>query len=314
MHFPIGYGGLRCSQIPSRAIFGDNPRARRALPAGIEPMARKHANESTTLAATVLVLACALWSNPALSQTGAYAKQAVEALGRRDCADSVDALNKGINAGDAESLYWAGRLLDRGTCVKTDHTKAASYFAAAAKKGNNAALMEFGALVGLGETGEQSYKDAGDLFRAAGLDSDRHVGAYTLGYAGTLRRIAEQRAFDLLPSDLLNLGAGGTVFVEYRAASGDLQVRPGPQFAMRADPPTGTNIRHARLDVVHVVKDAWQQALAATPKPDRAQLEDAPVSMSLDLHVDLAPLENSDVMRAFNAVPGVRGKSTFSSP
>jgi hypothetical protein len=241
-----------------------------------------------------------------------FTQAALDALHRNDCAGAVDQLNKGVAAGEAAAFYWAGRMTDTGSCVKADPVHATSYFVSAAEKESVPAKVELGVKMGLGEGIEQNYESAGKLFRAGGFDKDSHVGLYTLGYAGTLRKVAEKRAWNALPRDVLERGDGGTVIVEFRADTGELRTRMAPGSILISDAPTGSHLHNSRHDIIRAVEDSWQQAVASAPKPDAARLDSGWVELRVDLNIAAEPLSQLTVQQTFNLVPTLRGKAGLS--
>jgi len=243
----------------------------------------------------VAVLALSLVaSSPAFAlsvPTGPYAGPALQAAKRGDCEAAVGLLNKGIDAKDGEALFWIGRMLDLGTCVAADPERATKFFSAADKAGNNDAKLELATKYGLGVGVEQSYERAGELARASGGRPQEGANTYSVGYANTIRGVAQRKIVESLPSDLLRQSFSGEILIEFSPRTQQVKVRPGPQFAMRSDPPTGSSLRRARTDIVRVAEDVWRDAMSKVPVPENALLEDRPVTLGLEVDVKLEPID-----------------------
>jgi len=226
------------------------------------------------------------------STQGPYAQAALEALRRSDCQVAVDSLNKGITAKEADAFFWAGRFLDTGACVGIDKPQAAAMFNAAVILGNERARVELGGKIGLGVGFAQSYEEAGEVFRSAGIDAQKRSNLYSLGYAGTLRAAAADDVFARLPNDLVQAGFSGEIFVDFQPASGKINVRLGPQFAMRVDARTGSNIRRSRVEILNVVEDAWSEAMKVVPKPDASRLDNEIVTIPITIDTESSPIQH----------------------
>jgi len=219
----------------------------------------------------------------------------VAAVAASRCQEAVDLLNAGVKANDAQALLLGGRMLDGGFCVKEDPEGAALFFARATELGSRDAGYDYAAKIGMGRGARQDYEMAGVACRKAGADPERAVNDYTLGYACTVRGLAAKIAREQLPRDAVLPGAGGTVPVEFNAASAKTSVTPGPQFAMRVEASTGSNLRRQRNDVRWTVEEAWRLATQRVPRPDRALLADAPLRMQIDFEFTNPEVENRNV-------------------
>ena len=107
-----------------------------------------------------------------------------------------------------------------------------------------------------------------------------------------MNRRPSQLPREQLPRDAVQPGAGGTVFVEFNPAKAQTSVTPGPQFAMRAEASTGSNLRRSRNDVRWTVEEAWRLAAQRVPKADRAQLGDAALKMKIEFEFTNPEMEN----------------------
>lgn len=242
-------------------------------------------------AGKALLLAGLLVSGTCIAAQGPYAQAALEALRRSDCQVAIDNLNKGITAKEADAFFWAGRFLDTGACVGRDKPQAAEMFNAAVILGNERARIELGGKIGLGVGFPQSYEKAGEIFRSAGIDGQKRSNLYSLGYAGTLRAAAADDMFARLPSDLVQAGFSGEIFVDFQPASGKINVRLGPQFAMRVDSRTGSNLRRSRVEVLDVVEEAWSDAMKVVPKPDAGRLDNEVVTIPITIDAESTPIQ-----------------------
>ena len=223
----------------------------------------------------------------------------VAAVAGSRCHEAVDLLNAGIKANDAQALLLGGRMLDGGFCVKEDPAAATLLFERATELGNRDAGYELAAKLGLGQGVKQDYEFAGVACRKAGADPARTVSNYTLGYACTVRGLAGKIAREQLPRDAVQPGAGGTVLVEFRPASAKTDVTPGPQFAMRAEASTGSNLRRQRNDVRWTVEESWRLAVQRVPKPDYPLLADVPLRLQLDFEFTNPDIENRSAAMDF---------------
>lgn len=238
----------------------------------------------------LLILAGLVAATASANTQGAFAQAALEALRRSDCQVAIDNLNKGISAKEADAFFWAGRFLDTGACVGLDKPQAAEMFNAAVLLGNERARIELGGKHGLGVGFEQSYEKAGEIFRSAGIDTPKRSNLYSVGYAGTLRAAAADQMFARLPGDLIQAGFSGDIFVDFQPASGRINVRLGPQFAMRVDSKTGSNLRRSRTEIQNVVEEAWADAMKTVPKPDASRLDNEVVTIPIRIDAEASPI------------------------
>jgi len=239
---------------------------------------------------TLATLAVLFSAGVSASPQGPHAQTALEALRRSDCQVAVENLNKGIAAREADAFFWAGRFLDAGACVGIDKPQAAEMFDVAVQLGNERARIELGGKHGLGIGFPQSYEMAGEVFRSAGLDPQKRSSRYSLGYAGTLRAAAAEQLFARIPGDLIHAGFSGEIYVDFQSASGKVNVRLGPQFAMRTDARTGSNLRRSRVEILNVVEDAWADAMKVVPKPDAAKLDNELITIPIRIEAEASPI------------------------
>ena len=247
----------------------------------------------------VVFLAAGVMSTASAQERPLAQHPIVAAVAASRCQEAVDLLNAGIKADDAQALLLGGRMLDGGFCVKEDPAGAAILFARATELGNRDAGYEYAAKLGLGQGAKQDYEFAGVACRKAGADPERTVTNYTLGYACTVRGLAAKIAREQLPRDSVRPGAGGTVMVEFRPASARTDVTPGPQFAMRVESSTGSNLRRQRNDVRWTIEEAWRLAVQRVPKPDYTQLADAPLKLQIDFEFTNPEMENRSAAMDF---------------
>jgi hypothetical protein len=210
----------------------------------------------------------------------------VIAIRRGDCVAAVKLLNPDVELNDDQSAFLAARMLDEQICVQKDTVAATHFFARAADLGDQEAALDYAAKVGLGDGIDQSYERAGRLCRAAGLDTQGRLTAYSLGYACTVRGLADELMRQSLPKGAFRPGAPAVARVEFSPASSQMRVRATPAVAA-ADAATGSNLRKPLVNAEQEIEKAWRSAMAAVPKPDSAQLDDQSVELPLDLDLTL---------------------------
>jgi len=225
-------------------------------------------------AVSVLAPASALTSHPI-----------VLAVRHGDCASAVKLANANVTSPDEQTTFLAARTLEEGICVQKDPLAAAQYFARAAALGNQSAALDYAAKVGLGQGSEQSYERAGSQCRAAGLDSQRALSDYALGYACTLRSLAGELLRENLPRGAFQPDSGA-VRVEFNPAAAELHVRTTPRVGL-APSRTGSNLRGPLIDAPKEIASAWRGATAQVPKPDPARLESKSIELPLDVDMVL---------------------------
>jgi len=233
--------------------------------------------------AGVLVLATGLTSTAAAVPLSV--NPIVVAVHRGDCNEAVKLVKQQVASNNALSTFLAGRMLNEGICVQKDRLAAADLLARAADLGDRSAALDYAAMVGLGEVGQQSYERSGTLCRAAGIDPGAHLSPYSLGYACTVRALASEMLRMTLPKGAFHPNSGA-LLVAFSPASAHLQVRSSPQVGI-GDAPTGSNMRAPLIDPAQEVEKAWRAAAAAVPAPEASRLEEQTVELALDVDMTL---------------------------
>jgi hypothetical protein len=239
----------------------------------------------TGLAAIVL----GAWITTAASAASAASLESNPVAGavkRGDCDAAIDLVKNGVASNDSQAVLLGGRMLDEGVCVVQNPGAAAQFFEIAAKLGDREAALEYAAKVGLGQGVEQSYEHAGELCRAAGVDSQGRLSGYSLGYACTVRSVAGRLLRVTLPAGAFRPGTGVAV-VEFKPSDSTIRVLSTPQAERESDARTGSNLRKPLVDARGKIEGAWRKALAEVPKPEAARLQDQPVELSLDAETAL---------------------------
>jgi len=213
----------------------------------------------------------------------------VVAVKHGDCAKAVALANARVASGDNEAAFLAGRMLDEGICMQKDPVQAADYFTHAVDRGDQSAMLDYAAKLGLGVGTDPSYERAGDICRSAGLDPQRRLSPYSLGYACTVTGIASRLLRETLPKGAFHSGA---IVVDFNPASGEMHIKTTPEVG-RSDAPTGSNFRAPLIDAPREINKSWGDAVAAAPKPVGAQLENRSVELTLDVDMTLEAGRNS---------------------
>jgi hypothetical protein len=242
------------------------------VPAIRTGLAERAAVASLFLAITVFASAASLSSDPI-----------VVAVKHGDCGKAVALVNARVASGDNDATFLAGRMLDEGICMQKDPVQAADYFTHAVDRGDLSAMRDYAAKLGLGVGADPSYARAGDICRTAGVDPQRQLSPYSLGYACTLTGIASRLLRESLPKGAFHAGA---IIVDFNPASGEMRIKTTPDIG-RADAPTGTNFRPPMIDAPHEINKSWSDAVAAAPKPDGAQLDNRSIELTLDVDMTL---------------------------
>jgi hypothetical protein len=202
-----------------------------------------------------------------------------------DCEAAIDQINHLAASNDQQAEFLAGRMLDEGICVKQDIEGATHFFARAADLGDHSSLLEYAEKVGLGEGTEQSYEQAGQTCRSAGLDPQARMSAYALGYACTVRGVAGRLLRERLPAHAFQPDSG-ELLVDFNPAKAQMSIRAIPRVE-RDDPPLGSTLRRPRVDARRAIEEAWQNAVSTVPTPDSAQLVNQAIQLSLDVDMTL---------------------------
>lgn len=236
------------------------------------------------------------WALAAIALGGSYAVRAADvplakaaivlAVARGNCNAAVKLINLDVRSNDSQTAFVAGRMLDEGLCVKKDGETAAYFFAQAADLGDPAAQLDYAAKVGLGEGTAQDYARAGILCRAAGVDPQRRLPGYALGYACTVRGVAGRLLRETLPAGAFQVTAGAAAQLEFNPGSGQMVIRAVPHVSM-GEPAVGSHIGLPVVNAQQEIEKAWHEALVAAPKPDATRLENQVVEVSLDLDMTL---------------------------
>ena len=234
---------------------------------------------------------------------------AAMAVGRGECADALALVKRDIELNDAQSVFIAGRMIDEGLCMKRNSTLATTFFGHAARLGDAGAQLEYGAKIGLGEGVAQDYAGAGSQCRAAGLDPQKQLSDYALGYVCTVRALASRLLRETLPSNTFVKAAGARARLEFNPAAGQMSVKASSPIA-EGEPSVASRIALPLVNIRKEVEKAWRKAVDQAAKPDAARLENQPVEVLLDLDLtmeqssnaarrqvseDIRPIQNWDV-------------------
>jgi hypothetical protein len=138
--------------------------------------------------------------------------------------------------------------------------------------------------LGIGEGAEQSDERAGEICRAAGVDPQRRLSRYSLGYACTAASVAAEQLRTSLPRGAFQ--PGGVVLIELTPAGAQLRILATAPVAL-SDAATGSNVRRPVIDAQREVTRALRDALTAVPRADPALLDKLPVEVPLDVDMTL---------------------------
>ena len=210
----------------------------------------------------------------------------VTAVHHQSCAAAIKLINPNVRDNDAPTAFLAGRMLDEGICVQRDPELAAHFFAHAAELGERAATLDYAAKVGLGVGTEPDYARAGELCRAAGVDSQKQLSAAALGYACTVASITGRLLRERLPAGAFTTVAGAAVKIWFTPASGALQITAMPPVG-RSQPTTGSYIGHPVIDANEEIDKAWHKALQMVPVPAAARAETHSAALAIDVDMTL---------------------------
>jgi hypothetical protein len=214
-----------------------------------------------------------------------------------ECADAVKLVKRDIDLNVGQSVFIAGRMLDEGLCVERNSAMATKFFAHAADMGGQAAQLDYAAKVGLGEGTAQDYANAGSQCRTAGIDPEKHVSDYSLGFVCTMRGLTSRLLRESLPADAFQIPAGAHARLEFNPANGQLFVRAATRVTM-TEPTVSSRIGMPLVNIQQVVEKAWHKALAKAPKPDATRLEDHLVEVILDLDMTMEQSTNAAQRRS----------------
>lgn len=210
----------------------------------------------------------------------------VTAMHHLGCAAAVKLIKPNVRDNDAPTAFLVGRMLDEGICVQRDPELAAYFFARAAELGERPAVLDYAAKVGLGIGTEQDYARAGELCRAAGVDSQKQLSAAALGFACTVSGITGRLLREKLPTGAFTPVAGAAVKIEFTPAGGAFKITAMPPVG-RSEPITGSYLRQPLFDADPTIDKAWREALQMVPAPAAASTETHSVALSIDVDMTL---------------------------
>jgi TPR repeat protein len=226
----------------------------------------------------------------AAATTQSAATQSIlNAIRKGDCDRAVKQMNAAMGSSDADAVFLAGRMLDEGVCVKQDSAGATAYFKRALDLGDRASALDFGTKIGLGQGAEQNYEQAGEACRDGGLDAERKLSAYSLGYACTVRGVAGMLLRESAPTGAFTGGIAQVQFIPQGAA---MHIRSVPNIGL-AEVQTGTNVRRPLIDGTAAIEKAWNAALALVPKPDQTKLDGDAIDLPLDVAMTIESGRNA---------------------
>ena len=226
----------------------------------------------------------------------------VSAVRHGDCANAVELVNHANLVDDPQALFWGGRMLAEGICVDQDDVSAAKFYLRSAELGDLRAPLDRAAYVGLGVSTVQSYPEAGELCRKAGVDPGTKVSSAELGYVCTLRGLASRIVRQTIPPNALRVPAE-PVRIAFHPRSGVIDIVSMPHVLAAPLSPIGSNLRRPLVDLGAAVQDAWRRATEKAPKPADDVLDDQIIEVALD--VDLALEAGAPAAdRSTSAAPG----------
>lgn len=249
-----------------------------------------HSGKYLVLALAVYALGApcgALATDAPLSQN-----PAAMAISRGECADALNLVKRDIELNNGQSVFIAGRMLDEGLCVKKDSVVATAFYAHAAGLGEQAAELDYGAKIGLGEGIAQDYAGAGSQCRAAGLDPQKQLSDYALGYVCTVRAVTGRLLRESLPANTFLKPADARARLEFNPMAGQMFVRAATPVT-EGEPSVGSRMALPLVNIKKEVEKAWRKALQAAAKPDTGRLENQLVEVVLDLDLTLEQSSNA---------------------
>ena len=226
------------------------------------------------------------------------------------CAEAGVLLNEGIDAGNAEALFSAGRMYSEGACVATDATKALHYWKLAAERGHRDATASLALVVGLGQGVPQDYAAAGALLRQAGvrLGADANQSDYTLGYAYTwLRAMQDDVQY---PQSLRASNVVGLAEVEWQPKAGTWKLVSFRRTGGNREPQLGSNVDRSRSRVSEALADAAKSASARVAPADAAKLD----GLSYVVRMPIGPSADDTVSASNPAIQIQRSLSGSANP
>lgn len=243
-----------------------------------------------------------------------FAQNAVAvAVAHGNCTDAVTLAKRDVDADASQSVFVAGRMLDEGLCVEKNAIAASRFYGHAAEKGEQAAVLDYAAKIGLGEGVTQDYGDAGKRCRSAGLDAQNHVSDYSLGYVCTLRGLTSRLLRESLPADTFQTTTGARARLEFNPANGQLFVRASSRLTT-TEPAVGSRIGLPLVNIQQVVEKAWHKAQDTASKPAASRLDDQLIEVTLDLDLTLEQSSNARQHKAPESIRPLEGWDTIHSP
>lgn len=239
------------------------------------------------LLAGCLVAAAATSGAQALEAPGLHPSSSlrpvISAIGRGDCDSAVKIANGGV-FDNGEIAFLVGRMVNEGICTPRKPAAAAAYFEEALRLGVTGSALDWATKIGLGDGVEQSYERAGEVCRLIGVDPERRMSRYSIGYACTLGGLTSELLRTTLPRDAI---APGVAAVEFTPATGVLEIRTYPRSLVPEADKTGTRTHRPVTDVPLEINHAWEKALARAPKPDATILDKFTIELPIDLDMML---------------------------
>jgi len=233
---------------------------------------------------------------------------AAMAISHGECANALDLVKRDIGSNNSQSVFIAGRMLDEGLCVKKDSVVATTFYARAAAMGDSSAQLDYAAKIGLGEGAAQDYANAGSQCRAAGLDPQKQLSDYALGYVCTVRAVTSRMLRESLPANTFQKTAGARARLEFNPVAGKMTVRASTPVT-EGEPGVGSRIALPLVNIQKEVQKAWVKAVEKAAKPDAAQLQDQVVEVVLDL--DLTMEQSANQARRQAASEDIRTLQTW---
>jgi hypothetical protein len=202
------------------------------------------------------------------------------AVRRGDCVSALKLINPNAAMNDGRTAFLAGRMLVEQICVSKDPAAATAFFAQAARSSDSRALLDLATQAGLGEGREQSYFEAGELCRSAGIDLGSRLSLYSLGYACTLQGVAGRLLRTSTPKDAFKTGTE-PLLIEFLPASASFRILSLPEVR-RAPAPTGSLFGAPFVDGLRVIGSAWRSAEATVPRADASRLDNESIDLTID--------------------------------
>lgn len=270
-----------------------------------------HLREQLVLALAVYALGApqgALAIDAPLSQN-----PVATAISHGECADALKLVKHDIELNNSQSVFIAGRMLDEGLCVKRNTEVATAFFAHAAGMGYPGAQLDYGAKIGLGDGIAQDYASAGSQCRAAGLDTQKQLSDYALGYVCTVRALTSRLLRESLPANTFVKAAGARARLEFNPAAGQLFVRASSPIT-EGEPSVASRIALPLVNIKKEVEKAWRTAVDKAAKPDATRLENQLVEVILDLDLTMEQSSNAARRQASEDIRPIQNWDVQSNP